>query len=199
MKKIALLLPALMLLVFACKKEKTTNTTGLSDFPLAVNNTWTYQVYDSIHQTSQTAVFKITGVYAINGGPLTYTTTTTTDGVVTDSGVITSSNDTIYYQPNGQGLFSNLTLLFPLSPNNYWHTQYYSDSVFVMATDLNLSVLNNNYSHVYQVGRFLSMPDLYINQNLYIAPHVGIIQQSISVGTWIPLNKSMKLVSYSLH
>ena len=199
MKRIALLLPVLMLFVFACKKEKTNNTTGLSDFPLAVNNTWTYLVYDSIHQTSQTAIFKITGLNVANGGIKTYTTTTTTNGIVVDSGLIINSGDTVLYQANGQGLFSNLTLLFPLTANNYWHTQYYSDSVFVAATNLNLSVLDNNYSNVFQVNRIESIPDLYIGQDVYIAPHVGIIQQNLSQGSWILVHKSLQLVSYSLH
>ena len=199
MKRIALLLPVLMLFVFACKKEKTNNTTGLSDFPLAVNNTWTYLVYDSIQQTSQTAVFKITGMYATNGGAVTYTTTTTTNGTVIDSGLIINSGDTLLYQANGQGLFSNLTLLFPLTVNNYWHTQYYSDSVFVAAANLNLSVLSNNYSNVFLVNRIESVPDLYIRQDVYIAPHVGIIQQNFNQGSWFLVNKSLRLVSYSLH
>jgi hypothetical protein len=198
MKKIILLLPVLILLAYGCKKEKSANTDSLSNFPLATGDTWVYQVNDSTHQTTQMATFKITGS-AVFGGVVSYSTQTTINGTVVDSGLIINSGDSVMYQPNGQGLFSNLTLLFPLAVNNTWHTQYSGDSVFVLAGNINLTVLGNNYDSVYNVGRVQSVPDLYIHQNLYIAPHVGIIQETLDVAPWIPVHKTIKLVSYNLH
>jgi len=200
MKKLTLLLPILLLIAFSCKKENSLqNVASLSDFPLANGDVWTYQVYDSIQNTTQTATFKITGNYSINGGGIYYTTQTVINGIVVDSGLIISSKDSVIYQPNGQGLFSTLTLLLPLTPNNRWHTQYYRDSVFVLAANINYTVLSNTYDSVYNVGRVQSVPDLYIHQNLYIAPHVGIVQETLEVSPWIPIHKTLKLVSYNLH
>lgn len=203
MKFIKLLAPVLMLVFLCCKKESgTSNTVSLSDFPLAVGDTWTYQVFDSINNNTNNAVFTITGVHMLSGVPvniLNYTTQTVINGTVVDSGSIISYNDSVIYQPNGQGLFSNLTLLFPLTPNNKWHTQYNSDSVSVLASNISFMVLNNNYDSVYNVGRIESVPDLYIHQNLYIAPHIGIIQEALWEGSWVPVHKTLKLVSYTLH
>ena len=197
MRKLTLLLPILLMIAYGCKKEKTGNVDSLSNFPLATGDVWNYQVYDSIHNTTQMATFKITGT-TVFGGIVTYSTQTTINGTIVDSGQIINSGDTIMYQPNGQSLFSNLTLLFPLAQNSTWHTDFYGDSVFVLAANINYSVLGNNYDSVYNVGRIQSVPDLYIHQNLYIAPHVGIIQETLDVAPWIPVHKTIKLVSYTL-
>jgi hypothetical protein len=198
MRKLILLLPVLVIIVYGCKKERTGNVDSLSNFPLATGDVWTYQVDDSINHTTQTATFKITAS-TVFGGMLTFNTQTIINGVVVDSGLIVNSGDTVMYQPNGQSLFSNLTLLFPLSANSKWHTEYYGDSAFVIAANINLSVAGNNYDSVCNVGRIQSVPDLYIHQNLYIAPHVGIIQETLDVAPWIPVHKTIKLISYNLH
>lgn len=203
MKNIKFLIPVVLLFVLACKKDhQVNNVASLSDFPLAIGNTWTYQVNDSINNTTQTAIFKITGGYYASGIPISimhYTTQTIINGVLADSGEILTCNDSVMYRPSGQGLFSNLTLLLPLAPNSNWHTEYYGDSVFVIAANQYLTVLGNNYDSVYNVGRLQVEPDLYIQQNLFIAPHVGIVQQTLNMGTWIPSRKSLKLMSYQLH
>ena len=189
----------LALIAFGCKKDHNVmNQASLSDFPLATGDSWTYRIDDSINHTTQNAVFTITGSYTLNG-PTFYTTQTVIGGVVVDSGGIISSHDSVIYQPNGQGLFSDVTLLLPLTPNSNWHTRYYGDSVFVLAADISFSVLGNAYDSVYNIGRIQSVPDLYIHQNLYIAPHVGIIQETIEISPWIPVNKTIRLVSYHLH
>ena len=199
MRLFKLLLPLVLLAALCCKKETNpANTPSLSDFPLATGDTWNYQVFDSINNITQNATFKITGSYTING-PTVYTTQTVINGNIVDSGVIVHSGDSVMYQPNGQGLFSNLTLLFPLTANNKWHTEYYGDSVFVIAANINFTVLTNNYDSVYNIGRIQSVPDLYIHQNLYIAPHIGIVQETLEVDPWIPVHKTLKLVSYTLH
>ena len=198
MRKPILSLFILIFIAYGCKKEINHNVNSLSNFPLATGDIWTYQVNDSINHTTQMATFKITGT-TVFGGVVSYSTQTIINGTVVDSGQITNSGDSIMYQPNGQGLFSNLTLLFPLAQNNNWHTEYSGDSVFVLAANINFSVLGTNFDSVYNVGRIQLVPDLYIQQNLYIAPHVGIIQQTLETGTWIPEHKTIKLVSYNLH
>jgi hypothetical protein len=203
MKNIKFLIPLAFLFILACKKEHNTyNVASLSDFPLATGNTWTYQVDDSINHTTQTATFKITGAYLASGIPISvmhYTTQTTINNLVTDSGEILTCNDTVMYRPNGQSLFSNLTLVLPLTANSNWHTEYYGDSVFVVAANQVLTVAGNTYDSVFNVDRIQIVPDLYIRQNVFIAPHVGIIQQSLSMGSWIPTNKALRLISYQLH
>ncbi len=203
MKKLKWLLPLLLLIAFACRKEHTVNNVAsLSDFPLAIGDTWTYRVDDSINNTTQTATFKITGGYPSGGIPLFvmhYVTQTVINGVIVDSGEIQTCNDTVSYKPNGQSLFSTLTLVLPISPNSNFHTSYYGDSVFVLGANLSLNVLGTTYDSLYNVGRIQSVPDLYIHQNIYIAPHIGIVQQVLDVAPWIPVHKTIRLVSYQLH
>ena len=205
MKNLKFLLPLLLLIAFACRKEHNTNVNNvpsLTDFPLADGDIWTYQVDDSINNTTQTATFKITGSYPEGSIPLFkmhYTTQTVINGVVVDSGEIQTCNDTVSYKANGQSLFSNLTLLLPLNQNGKWHTSYYGDSVFVIAANVSLNVLGTSYDSLYNVGRIESVPDLYIHQNLYIAPHIGIVQEVLDVAPWIPVHKKVRLVSYQLH
>lgn len=200
MKPYKILLPLLLLAtLYACKKDRNNhNVASLSSFPLAAGDIWNYQLYDSINNTTQNATFKITGSVGLNG-PIVYLTQTIINNVVVDSGTIEQSGDTIFYQPNGQGLFSNLTLLVPMQANQWWHTQYTADSVYVVAANFNYSVAGNNYDSVFEVGRTEIVPDLYIHQDVYIAQHVGIIQVALNQGSWIQVRKSIKLVSYSLH
>jgi hypothetical protein len=198
MKKTLLLIALAVILFEGCKKQHPApNTPSLSDFPLKTGDTWTYSIDDSINHTTQTAIFTITGSYTING-PVYYTTQTVINGIVVDSGSIIATSDSVIYQPNGEGLFSSLTLLFPMAPNSYWHTRYTGDSVFVSAANISFNLMGITYDSVYNVGRVESVPDLYIHQNLYIAPHVGIIQETLDVQPWIPVHKTLKLISYQL-
>ena len=203
MRKTKPLLPILLLIIFACKKEHNlNNVASFTNFPLAVGDIWNYQVFDSINNTTQNAVFKITGFYISSGVPVNithYQTQTIINNVITDSGEIVTAGDTVMYKPTGQGLFSNLTLLLPMSPNSNWHTEYYGDSVFVTGANESVAVLGTTYDSLYNVGRIQSVPDLYIYQNLYIAPHIGIVQETLDIAPWIPVHKTIKLVSYQLH
>jgi hypothetical protein len=199
MKYLKILIPLVVIIAFGCKKNGgPTNVASLSDFPLANGDTWTYQVDDSVNHSTQSATFTITGKYNLSGAAY-YNTQTIINGTIVDSGQIITWNDSVIYQPNGTGLFSNLILLFPIVPNHWWHTQYWGDSVFVIGYNNSVTVLGNTYDSVYNVGRIQSVPDLYIHQNLYIAPHVGIVQGTLDVAPWIPVHKTVKLVSYSLH
>lgn len=193
-----LFIAATLLLLCACHKNTGNSFVGITDFPVKTGDSWTYQVFDSIHNTTDTAVFSITGSYTLNGGPVYFTTQTNISGVIVDSGRIIHSADSIIYQPDGVGLFSNITLLFPLAQGSHWHTQLFGDSVYVAGTNLNLTVLNNNYDSVCNVKRTFMAVDLYIDQNIYIAPRVGIIKQEYYMMGWIPQHKTLRLISYSL-
>jgi hypothetical protein len=202
MKKIRSILlfgSALLVLVYSCHKNTGSSLVDISGFPLKAGDSWTYQVFDSIHNVTDTAVFSITGSYTLNGGPVYHTTQTNISGVIVDSGLIIQSADSIIYQPAGNGLFSDLTLLFPLAQGSKWHTRFYGDSVYVIATNLNRSVLGSNYDSICNVGRIRSVPDLYINQSVYIAPGVGIIEESYYMMGWVPQHKTIRLISYSIH
>jgi hypothetical protein len=197
-KRILLFIAATLMVLNACHKNTGSSLVDISGFPLRAGDSWTYQVFDSINNTTDTAVFSITGSYTLNGGPVYFTTQTNISGVIVDSGLIIHSADSIIYQPAGVGLFSSITLLFPLAQGSHWHTRLFGDSVYVAATNLNLTVLNNNYDSVCNVRRTFMAVDLYINQNIYIAPGVGIIKQEYYMMGWIAQHKTLRLISYSL-
>ena len=61
------------------------------------------------------------------------------------------------------------------------------------------TVLGKGYSNVYQLQRVMSVPDLYIQANIYEVPGIGIIQETLDMGPWIPQHKIIRLISYSVH
>ncbi len=199
MRSILRFIPALLIIISACHKHDTNSYVDLSSYPLKSGDNWTYQVFDSINNVTDTALFSITGSYTLNGGPIYYTTTTVISGTVVDSGLIVLSGDSVMYQPSGNGLFSDLTLLFPLSQGSKWHTRYYGDSVSVNAVNLNRTVLGTTYDSVYNIVRVQSVPDLYIHQTIYIAADIGIIEATCDIMPWIPQHKTIRLIKYSIH
>ena len=198
-KSILLVLVAIIMLLSACHKNTGSSLVDISGFPLKTGDSWTYQVFDSINNTTDTAVFTITGSYGLNGGSVYYTTQTNISGVIVDSGQIIHSADSVMYQPAGTGLFSDIILLFPLAQGSQWQTSRYGETVSVTATNLNLTVLSHSYDSVCSVHRTFMAVDIYIDQTVLVAPRVGIVKQEYYMNGWIAQHKTLRLVSYSLH
>lgn len=200
MKRALIFIPVILILIFACKKNHPTGGfVDISGFPLKAGDTWTYQLFDSINNITDTAVFTITSSYS-QGSSVYFNTQTIIAGNVTDSGQIINTGDSVIYQPgNGNGLFSTITLLFPMAQGSKWHTRYYGDSVFVIAANLTHSEFRTTYDSVYYVNRIESVPDLYIHQYIYLAPGVGIIEETLEMAPWIPVHKTLRLISYQIH
>ena len=196
------LIPILLVLTGSCHKDPviTYNNINMADYPIAVNNKWTYQVSDSINNTVDTAVFKINAEMAINNDTLFFTTQTLMHGAVVDSGTIMKTATSYIYSPNGYGLFDRLKLTFPMHLNSAWGGPIVNgDTLTVSQVITSLNVLGVNYLNVLDIKRSLIIPDYYVSQQVEMAPHIGIVQQNFEIQPWIPLKRSIRLISYELH
>ena len=175
------LLPFLFVLVFGCKKTDTASSLQISDMPLKGGNSWKYAVTNFPATEADTAVFQIAGPYAINGGPVTYTTKTSIRGVVVDSGIISLATSSLTYTGNnglqtfaGSGLFDGWVLNFPMSSQSSWTAT--GATIKVISSGQILSLGGNTYLNVYTLCRTSVTPGGMVNDTLSIAPQVGIVQ-----------------------
>ncbi len=175
------LLPFLFMLAFACKKTDNSPSVNLSDIPLKAGNSWSYAVTNYPATETDTAVFQIAGPYAINGGPITYTTKTSIRGLTIDSGIISQTASSLTFTGNnglqtfaGSGLFEGWTLNFPISSQSSWTAT--GATIKVISSGQTLSLGGNNYTNVYTLCRTSVTPGGAVNDTLSIAPNVGIVQ-----------------------
>ena len=193
----------LLLLIASCHKtqqQQHFTTVNMSDYPVNTGNTWTYQVWDSINNITDTAVFKITTKTVLNADTSIYNFQTTVNGVAVDSGTITQSLTAFtYLSLTSNTLFESLRLAFPINANSHWQGHIPGDTLNVISGSANFTVLGNTYSNVCSFHRSLIIPDYYVQATAYLAPGVGIVQETIDIEPWIRQYKTIRLISYYVH
>ena len=191
----------LLILISACRKTQTRHYTPLnmSDYPVNIGNIWTYQVWDSVTNVTDTVVFKITAKTVVNADTSIYNYQTSANSAVVDSGTITQSLTAYSYSSyTGNGIFQWLRLTFPINITGA-QVLFPQDTIYGIAVLNSFAVLGNTYTNVYQLQRSLSVPDLYIQANIYEVPGIGIIQETLDISPWIPQHKVIRLISYYVH
>jgi hypothetical protein len=168
------LIPLALIILLSCHKEKT--NTGTACYPLAVGDSWTYQVTNFPATQTDTAVFQIVSVSSVNSNTI-YTTQTSIHGVVVDSGTITqSSAGYTYYGDNGiqtfagSGLFDGWVLNCPLQPGASWGSER------VISSGQSLSISGSSYSNVFIITQNEVTPGGPVIDTLYVAPGIGILK-----------------------
>ena len=201
MKNLILCLLAVCLLT-SCHKNPGPRPTvlNMSDYPVNTGNSWTYQVFDSILNTTDTAVFKVNSKTVLKIDTNLYNYQTMVNGSIVDSGyIVQTANSYTYSSYTGNALFANIKFRFPIYMNGTVAVQFPQDTVYGLSVLQRLTVLANNFTSVYQLQRNLSMPDFYLEATLDVVPGIGIVQEDFSAGSWIPRRKTIRLISYNIH
>jgi hypothetical protein len=175
------LIPVMFLFACACKKSDTIPAMQMSDMPLKGGNSWSYAVTNYPATQTDTAVYQIANAMSVFGATVTYYTTTTIKGVVVDSGTINSGSPSITYVGDngvqtfaGSGLFDEWVLTFPITAQSSWSAA--GGTIKVIAGYPNITLGGNNYKNVYTLLRSVITPGGMVNDTLYIAPQIGIVQ-----------------------
>ncbi len=186
----------------ACNKPKPSNIGDIkmSDYPVKVNDSWTYQVIDSLHHVTDTAIFSITAKTVVNSDSSIYNYQTTVNNVIVDTGTITQAiTGYAYFPTTSSYLFSTLKLRFPISGHSGWQGDSPADTLYVLNSFQSYTVLGKTYANVYLINRRVMMVDNSLQATIYIAPSIGIIREDFVASPWIPQNKSIRLISYSIN
>ena len=176
MKKI---IAVLMLLAFGCKKTDTNAGLQMTDIPLRVGDSWTYLVTNYPVTETDTAVFQIVSLTAINADSSLYKTQTSIRGVVVDSGVVCKTGATYAFAGDngrqtyaGSGLFDGWTLTFPISATPGTAN---GNSVQVVSTNQTVTVSGTPFIKVTTLVRTAITPGGVVTDTLLLAPRIGII------------------------
>ena len=191
-----------LIFLAACNKPKPSNIGDIkmSDYPVKVNDSWTYQVTDSLHHITDTAVFIITAKTVVNSDSAIYRYQTTVNNIAVDTGTITqNATGYSYFSTTSNYLFSTLKLTFPIGSHSGWQGYSPLDTLYVLNTFLTYSVLGKAYANVYLINRTVMIVDNSMQATIYIAPGIGIISEDFVASPWIPQNKSIRLISYSIN
>jgi hypothetical protein len=167
-------------------------------------DTWTYQVTDNNTgiKDTQTAYF---GPYipntSITGDTADYHFTVSKGSQIIDSGIIITSAEAVTWQPSGaNGLFSFLTLNFPMLKNSTWVGYYPGEKTTVSNIFSTLQVLDSTYHTVYEVTRSYLTPGFATQAVIDIVPGTGIVQENITITNGpVTTSRTVKLLWSSLH
>ena len=158
----------LLILAFcSCKKEQK-NTMSVSDFPLKVGNSWTYQRSDTVSASSvviDTTVTTIPATTTFNGRQA-YLWVETSKHSIDTSYVYLIADSVIFL--NKSGYIEEY--YFPILVGSSW--------VFYNCTSISSQEINGkNYSNVYTISRNSSLMGDYTTEDIKIVPGIGIVSQ----------------------
>lgn len=196
--------PLLVLLIAftACKKSGNGNSPiSISEYPLKINNQWTYKVTDSVDNMTDTVVLKITARRAKGDTTWWYCNVYEHNSLI-DTPVYIQTSTTIGLANSSYTKLSPDFLIdFPVSNNNTWIASSLTTDTAV-ATLLSSPVVvgGRSYNNVYMISRSYYMVDFSFRQNIYISRGIGLIEENYAVMPFGPqVKKNIELISYSLN
>lgn len=196
--------PLLVLLISftACKKSGSgSSSMSISEYPLKVNNQWTYKVTDSVSNTTDTVVLKITASRT-QGDTTWWYCNVYKHNMVIDTPVYIQTSTTIGFANSSYTEFSPDFLIdFPVSNNNAWMpSALITDTAVASLLSGPVMVGGRNYSNVYVISRSYYMVDFSFRQSIYISRGIGLIAENYTIMPFGPLvRKSVELISYSFN
>jgi len=202
MQRIYLLFPILLFAFAACKKSNSGGSAmSISEYPLKVNNQWTYKVTDSMTNITDTAVLKITSNHTKDDTTWWYCKMYYHNMLV-DSPYYVQTSNTIQFINNAYSFLSaDFMIDFPVSNNNTWMASTLSqDTAVAKLLTSPLIVAGRGYSNVYMISRGFSLIDYNFRQNIYVSKGVGLIAEDYAIMPFGPqIKKHIELISYSLN
>jgi len=202
MKRIYLLSFIVLLSFAACKKSGNgSSSMSISEYPLKVNNQWTYKVTDSETNVTDTAVLKITSSRS-NGDTTWWYCKLYYHNMLLDTPYYVQTSHTILFANSIYSFFSeDFRIDFPVSNNSVWMASTLSqDTAVASLLSSPLVVAGRGYSNVFMISRAFSVIDYSFRQQIYISKGIGLIAEDYAVMPFGPqVKKHAELISYSLN
>ena len=180
-KYLFILVPALMF-VYSCKHARLVDAEFINTpFPLKVGNWWRYRVTDTTVSTTRldTLTFSIVSV-SKSGDTSNYIGELKISGAVVGSGLYSISTNQLQYKQ----LYSNYVNFIPFiikppfKEGELWTEPYPFGTYYPEGKLESYNVLGKSYSPVYFLRHKIQALNYYHEENLFITPEVGIINQS---------------------
>lgn len=196
--------PLLVLLISftACKKSGNgSNPISISEYPLQVNNQWTYKVTDSVNNMTDTMVLKIVTKRA-KGDTTWWYCNVYKHNMVIDTPIYIQTSTTIgFANSNYTDLSPEFFIDFPIGNNNIWEaSSLNADTAVASLLTSPVMVGGRDYSNVYMIYRSFLLVDYSFSQSIYISRGIGLIAESYTVMPFGPqVKKNVELISYSLN
>jgi hypothetical protein len=183
----------ILVIAFFAGCRKDTDSLSVSDFPVKVGDTWTFQRYDSLSLKTDTVVWSLPAIVSVNGKSMYLWVQTSSTQI--DTGYWAVSGDTVtlwatIFQPSDW-------LIFPIQNGSSWLNNAYSCSV-----SGSRSVMGKNYNNVFVLKRSWGGYNAYGNEKIGIVKGIGIISYyiyEVDMAGGGVANYQLSLLSYSLH
>ncbi|MGN6568952.1 MAG: hypothetical protein ACTHJ0_13410 [Flavipsychrobacter sp.] len=202
MQRVYLFLAILIVTFSACKKGGSgNNPISISEYPLKVNNQWTYKVTDSVNNMVDTMVLKITASRT-KGDTTWWYCNVYEHNMVIDTPVYIQTSTTIGFANSSYTEFSpDFFIDFPVSNNSVWiASSLITDTAVVNLLSSSVMVGGRSYSNVYMISRSYYMVDFSFRQSIYVSRGIGLIAENYAIMPFGPqVRKSIELISYSLN
>lgn len=192
---------SIFLCLSACDEDEPTqpsNQFELKDFPLKIGNWWKYQVIDSLNNTQDTLLIKVSGDGYNNGFHNNVLKVFLKDSLIGSSKIVSSENTITFFKNDTSKIwnyfsFKDFFFKLPLSVGNKW------DTYIVESYNENVDILNHKYNGFKIVNTMDNMPGADVNI-YYISPNIGIVSISEYSGGFGPRIKMfLKLIDYKIN
>jgi hypothetical protein len=181
----------LLIALFAgCKKSP--DSFSISDFPVKVGDTWTYQRYDSISLKTDTVVWSLPAIVSVKGKSMYLWVQTSS--TLSDTGYWAVSGDTVtLWATTGQ---PSDYFIFPVQNGSKW-----LDNIYSCSFSSSLSVIGKSYNNVFDINRNLGGLGVYGTEKIDVVKGIGIISYYIYevAPGYSYSNYQLSLLSYTLH
>lgn len=203
MQRIYLLSLILLLAFTACKKsgDNSGGPMSISEYPLKVNNQWTYMVTDSVHNEVDTFVLKIISKRSV-GDTTLWNCNVYNHNSIVDTPCYVQTSTKIWLANSSYSVLSPVFLIdFPVSNNNTWLVSPIGgDTAVASLLTGPVTIGNRSYSNIYVIARDFELVDFGFRQNVYIYSGIGLVGESYAVMPFGPqVRKNVELISYSLN
>ena len=146
----------ILILAFGCKEENM----QIDYFPDFVGYNWSYNVFDSVLNKSESLKVSIVGNKTINGRNSTVWLMTYTNQ--TDTFFVSQSKDSVIFNSNNS---VKRIFIIPFSVNQTWDESYFTSSNSKVINIENVSVAAGSRSYNYSMY-----------EKIYFKPKIGIVK-----------------------
>lgn len=202
MRRIYIVSLILLTTFAACKKSDSgSSPMSIADYPLKLNNQWTYKVSDSVNNKTDTMVLKITARRTSGDTSWWYCSIYEHNSVIDTPVYIQTSTTISFANSSYTELSPDFLIDFPVSNNNTWIASSLNvDTAVASLLSSPVMVGGKNYSNVYMISRSFFIVDFYFKQSIYVSKGIGLIAENYAIMPFGPqVRKSVELISYTLN
>lgn len=190
MKKTLMFLILACTFLVNCAQNKSENLNPDNYFPNAVGNKYTYNVVDSVSNTTYTVNVAVVGKTTLpNGQPATIWTYTYPNSI--DTNYVFSNKDSVMFYSNQKLDYStSITNVYhlPLSIGAKWRVSFLGDTSTVISNNA-ISVNGKTYNNTYLIHEQGHQYNYGTDRDQWYVPNIGMIKLNIME----PINATRQL------